>query len=450
VVHVVMAIAAWGSLLSSAHIWASSAKGSVGIGGGGKAVAWLQRGGAVLGTLVPFFPVFLPILEAVIGIILWHIEWKTGLPFDVAECSAVFSTLLTLTAMLLLLHPRMQRGSATVPAALIAQNEAVNLGVRTALRFLTRPKLQGIASVVPGRFGLLVMVAAAMYHARKRLQWKQSDTAVYSTAWVLILTYEQLHGLDVFNVGGMHILATAFYLIMIAELLRGLQRGGEYWRLLAAINLVLFFLWQRSPERQVMLFVLNYQYIYLLVPASRWVAQMERPGIQPQEGRGSARLQPEVCVVAMLLFNQCLHDYGQAYGYNFKPDVDPFTAVGVFNFNESPLSAASMMAFSKTGALYLGMVYVYLAQGGAELPLVFCVATAAVDGIILHEMVWRYMMSSRLIDVALHTVAVSSMGLVYIGLMALGVNATIRTTKLLLLPTEAGDEGAIATKCPDV
>jgi len=142
----------------------------------------------------------------------------------------------------------------------------------------------------------------------------------------------------------------------------------------------------------------------------------------PNKDSNKERIQPVICellkhLLAMLLFNQAFHDYTLAFGFNFKPDVDPFTSMGVFNFNESPIASATLMATSKTGVLYLSVAYIFLAHGGSSLPLFIMAFTAAVNGIVLHEMVWRYMMSNRLIDVALHTVAVATMGLLYAFLM---------------------------------
>ncbi len=77
--------------------------------------------------------------------------------------------------------------------------------------------------------------------------------------------------------------------------------------------------------------------------------------------------------VTILMLNQAFHDYGQAFGFNFKPDVDPFTAVGVLNFNQLPGTAAALMALSKIGVLFLSTVYLFIAHEGCLLLLNPCV-----------------------------------------------------------------------------
>jgi len=341
--------------------------------------------GKHLGTLLQLLPLYLPLLNAILGIIMWHIEWHTGLPFDVAEMSPLFSCGISLLAIVWLLNS--QRANAALPVTLIAKNELLNLLTRALIRIFTRNKLTGIIAVVPGSFGLLCLLAAVLWFTCAKLRWGFTDKVLYGCMWCLMVSFYATEQISSFFIGGLHVLSIVFYGCVVCEILRGLF-GKQQWRMVLALNLLLFFLWERAPERRLILFVVNYQYVYLLVPLGRWLStrpsqQMHRSSPLGSTGEpvtiGKRDVSSEILgqAVAILFFNQAFHDYGQVFGYNFKPDVDPFTAVGVANFNETPVSAALMMAFSKTGVFYLSTLYTYIAHNGSHLPLLICVITAA-------------------------------------------------------------------------
>jgi len=380
--------------------------------------------------LLALFPAYLLPFHAVVGLVIWHIEWHTGLPFNIAAMSAFYSPLLTLLCIVGLLHlgvPTSPSSPSTPAAAalLAAQNELVNWCTRCVLDIVTRTKVSAILAVFPGRLGLLALLALVLGITSRKLRWASPERSVYSAAWGLMVGYELLSETAAVFVSGVHVLAAALYALLVVEFARGLCSKAQSWRMPVALSLLLFVLWRRAPERQLLLLVVNLQYVSFLIPLSRYITRIPRLSsyshtlVLEHRSRRDGFPVSDILkhLVVMLLLNQALHDYGQAFGFNFKPDVDPFSAVGISNFNQSPICAALLMAFSKTGVFYLSTVYLYLAQEASLLPLLVIILSVAMDGIVLHEMAWRYMMSSRLIDVALHVVAVSTMGLLYVALI---------------------------------
>jgi len=169
-------------------------------------------------------PIYLPTLNSVIGIILWHIEWHTGLPFEVSETTSFFSTLLTLLTLAWLLYPNNDLQDTTVQAAaLLAKNELCNLVIRNVLKFFTRPKLLLIFGSFPGAYGLIISFSWAMYVAGRQqgLKFDFLDKTCYIGACLLMFFFEASQKTMWLVVGGMHVFASCFYCICVILFIRG-------------------------------------------------------------------------------------------------------------------------------------------------------------------------------------------------------------------------------------